>query len=86
VIALRPSAGSTDPFACIAHAKKRAFLKAIATSGKHTAACRAVQISHGLPAYWRRVDARFAALERRAWDVWVRRAVAAGRTSVRRER
>lgn len=48
--------GQTDPFAHIAHTKKRAFLKALASSGQHTHACRVAQIAHSNPAYWRHRD------------------------------
>ena len=63
-----PPAGQTTPFTHLAHAKQRAFLAAIVETGRHTRACRAVGIAHSNPAYWRRRDPGFAALERQAWD------------------
>jgi hypothetical protein len=73
-----------DPFAHIAHAKRRAFLRALADCGKHTHACRVAQIAHSHPWYWRRVDPHFDELEQHAWALWVDQVVAAARTSVRR--
>jgi hypothetical protein len=74
-----------DPFAHLTHAKQRAFLRTLADIGRHTRACRVAEISHTNPWYWRRTDARFAALERQAWDLWVRKVVAAARASLLRE-
>jgi hypothetical protein len=75
------SAGQTDPFTHLAHAKQQAFLAALAKMGRHTRACQAVGIAHSHPWYWRRTDPHFAALERQAWDLWVHQVVAAARTS-----
>jgi hypothetical protein len=79
-----PPAVQTDPFTYLAHAKQRAFLTALAELGRHTRACHAVGIAHSNPAYWRRRDPGFAALERQAWDLWVRRVVAAAKMPRRR--
>jgi hypothetical protein len=70
-----PLAVQTDPFAHLAHAKQRAFLRALAVLGRHTRACHAVGIAHSHPSYWRRTDPNFAALERQAWDRWVQTVV-----------
>lgn len=76
-----PPEGSTEPFDQIRHAKKRLFLVALVKLGRHTRACHAVGIAHSHPWYWRRTDPTFAALEQRAWTLWVQAVAATVRTS-----
>jgi hypothetical protein len=79
-----PPAVQTDPFTHLAHAKQRAFLTALAEMGRHTRACHVVGIAHSHPWYWRRTDPTFAVLERHAWELWIRKVVAAARTPLQR--
>jgi hypothetical protein len=66
-------------FAHVAHAKQRAFLRALADCGKHTHACRLAQIAHSHPWYWRRTDPHFVELEREAMALWMNEVTAAVR-------